>query len=225
MDIPALCRNSRLFLGIAPEDVSAMLQCLSAKEKAYKKGSFLFHAGEEQVLMGLLLSGRVHIIQEDFWGGRTILAEVVMGQVFGEAYACAKQPLEVSVEAVEDCSVLFLDVGKVLHVCTSACAFHTRLVQNLLTLLAEKNLLLTKKVEHMAKRTTREKLLSFLSSQAMRAESSVFTIPFNRQQLADYLAVERSAMSAELSKLRKDGWLDYQKNTFRLLKWEKEPLF
>ncbi len=224
MDYLALCRNSRLFLGISPQEVSTMLQCLSAKEKTYPKGSFLFQAGEAQSQMGLVLSGRVHIVKEDFWGGRTILAEAVCGQVFGEAYACTKQPLEVSVEAMEESTVLFLDVGRVLHVCHSSCAFHGRLIQNLLSLLAQKNLLLTKKVEHMAKRTTREKLLSYLSSQAQLAESNVFTIPFNRQQLADYLAVERSAMSAELSKLRKDGWLDYQKNTFRLLKWKETSL-
>ena len=159
--------------------------------------------GETTAAVGLVLSGSVHIIQEDFWGERQILNDCGEGQLFGESYACIQsEPLMVSVIAAEKSEVLFLDINKVMTVCSSACTFHSRLIRNLLSIIAGKNLMLTRKIDHMGRKTIREKVLAYLSFHATKQGSRTFEIPFNRQQLADYLSVDRSALSAELSKMQ-----------------------
>ncbi|WP_352400951.1 Crp/Fnr family transcriptional regulator [Anaerotignum sp.] len=216
----AILKKSPLFSGIETTDIQSMLGCLAAVEKKYDKNELILHQGELVDAMGLVVSGRVHIVKDDFWGNRTILSDVTPAQMFAESFACAKnQELTVSVLAVEPTTVLFLDIRRILNTCSSACVFHTRLIRNLLSVLAEKNLILTGKIDHITKRTTREKLLSYLSAESVKAGSPTFQIPFNRQQLAEYLAVDRSAMSQELSKLQKEDYLTYEKNLFHL----KEP--
>ena len=194
-----------------------MLSCLSAVEKEFPKGSFLCRQGEASQGIGVVLKGRVHIIKEDVWGRRTVIGQAGQGELFGEVYACLPQEaMEVAVVAAEDVDILFLSLDKVISICPSSCPFHTKLISNLLAVMAEKNLSLTRKIEHMAQKTTREKLLSYLSAESLRQGNPRVTIPFNRQQLADYLAVDRSAMSAELGKLKKEGLLDFYKNTFQI---------
>ncbi len=206
-----------LFDGIKEDDRSEMLKCLNAKKKQYKKGSTVLGRGGRTSEMGMVLEGSVHMVKDDFWGNRSILGQASPGQMFGEVYACLpRQGLEVDVVAAEDTEVLFLDVGRILTVCSSACSFHTRLIRNLLTILAEKNLMLTHKMEHMAQKSTRDKVLSYLSLEAEKQGGPEFAIPFNRQQLADYLSVDRSAMSRELSRMKAEGLLDYHRNRFRL---------
>jgi len=215
-------KKSALFTGINNQEISAVLNCLSAKHSKYTKGQFIFRSGESISYVGMVLSGQVHIIKEDFWGNRTIIAEVSAGSLFGETYACVQgESLEVSAVSSENSDILFLDIHKMMTVCTSACQFHTKLIRNLISVLAEKNLMLTKKMVHITKRTTREKLLSYLSTQSLKSGKASFEIPFNRQQLADYLSVDRSAMSNELCKLRDEGILTFQKSTFHLEKKEK----
>ena len=212
-----LLSNTTLFTGIAKEDISSMLTCLSARMATYKKGEFILHTGNTIHEVGMVLSGSALIIKEDFWGNRSILSEVSSGFLFAETYACiGTVPLEVSVVASSDCEILFLDFHKILTTCSSTCQFHTKLIHNLLATLAQKNLTLTRKLEHMSQKTTRDKLLSYLSGESLKAKSPSFSIPFNRQQLADYLSVDRSAMSNELGKLKKEGILTYDKNTFIL---------
>ena len=211
-------KKSVLFCGIETREIEAMLNCLSAVKRTYEKGEFVWRNGDHVTSMGLVLTGSVHVIEEDFWGNRTILSECSESQIFGDAYACMPSvELGVSVVAAGKSEILFLDVQKVITVCTSACEFHTRLIRNLLSVLADKNLMLTQKIKHMAKRSTREKLLSYLSEESLKQKNSRFEIPFNRQQLADYLCVDRSAMSGELCKLKKEGVLDFKKNSFHLL--------
>ena len=165
----------------------------------------------------MVLSGSVHIVKEDFWGNRNIVTEIGPGQIFAESYACTPgAALGVSVVAAEAAAVMFMNVRRVLTTCSSACEFHSRLLRNLLSVLAEKNLRFNDKLTHMAQRTTRQKLLSYLSAESMRLGSPEFDITFNRQQLADYLSVDRSAMSGELSKMRDEGLLDFYKSHFRL---------
>lgn len=218
MNQNSLLEQTLLFSGIEPQEIHTMLNCLSPVKQHYKKGNFIFQSGEKIHAMGMVLSGAVHIIKEDFWGNRTIISEASAGSLFGEVYACTfSSPAEVSAIAAESCEILFLNVGKVMNVCTSACTFHTRLIHNLLSVLAEKNLMLTRKMEHMSKKTTREKLLSYLSAESLKKGTPSFEIPFNRQQLAEYLSVDRSAMSNELSKLRDEGLLTFYKNKFCLL--------
>lgn len=212
-----LLSNTTLFTGIEKEDISSMLNCLSAHIATYPKDAFILHTGNTIQEVGMILTGSAFIIKEDFWGNRSILSEVSSGFLFAETYACIGTiPLEVSVIASSDCEVLFLDFHKILTTCSSACQFHTMLIHNLLTTLAQKNLNLTRKLEHISQKTTRDKLLSYLSAESQKAQSSSFSIPFNRQQLADYLSVDRSAMSNELGKLKKEGILTYKKNTFSL---------
>ncbi len=170
----------------------------------------MLRAGERTGRLGLLLSGSVHVIWEDFWGGRTIVGIVEAGDVFAESFALAGEPLEVSVFSPGEAEVLFLDAE-------AAGVYSGRFTVNLLALMAGKNLTLTRKMGHMARRTTRDKLLSYLSAQAMQAGGPEFDIPLDRQQLADYLAVDRSAMSTALGKLRDEGVLTFQKNHFHLL--------
>lgn len=218
MDRFLILQKSPLFAGLKPEEIKSVLTCLSAAEQTYQKGEYIFENGQKITSMGLVLSGSVHILRDDFWGVRNIIGEAAAGDLFGEAYACAfREKLEVEVVAAESCSVLFLNVGRVLSTCSAACEFHGRLIRNLLSVLAGKNLMLTGKIDHISKRTTREKLLSYLSAVSEQSGSSAFEIPYNRQQMADYLCVDRSAMSNELSRMQKEGLLAFHKNSFRLL--------
>lgn len=213
-----ILKQSQLFAGMAEDEILSVLQCLSARKKAYKKGTYLIHSGDGMDEIGFVLEGTVTIQKEDCWGNCAILSQASSGELFGEVYACLKQEAcQVSVTASNDTCILFLNVQRMLHTCSSACPFHTRLIQNLLSVIARKTLELTRKIEHLSKRTTREKLLSYLSAQAQAAGSNQFTIPFSRQQLADYLIVDRSAMSHELCKLRDDGVLSFHKNRFTLM--------
>lgn len=214
-----ILEKSPLFAGMAEKEISSILICLLASEQSYKMGEYVFRKEEALTSLGLVLSGSVHIFKDDFWGTRTIIGDASEGELFGEVYACAfKEPLEVDVAAAQDCKILFLDVTRILTSCGSACEFHSKMIRNLLSVLAQKNLMLTRKITHMARRTTREKLLSYLSAEAKKTESGVFEIPFNRQQLADYLCVDRSAMSGELGKMKKEGLIDFERSSFRFLK-------
>jgi CRP-like cAMP-binding protein len=208
---------SQLFRGIKWDEMEQMLPCLSAEVREFDKDEFILLMGDETREIGLVLSGAVEVIKEDYWGNRNIMGRMVPGDTFAESYACVPGArLNVSVEASEKAQVLFMDVQKIMRTCESSCAFHGRLTQNLMMLLAAKNLYLNAKVNHMMQRTTREKLLSYLSSESVRQGSPAFDIPFNRQQLADYLSVDRSAMSNELGKMRDEGLLEFDKNHFVL---------
>ncbi len=210
--------QSKLFKGIGEHEAVSMLSCLGAYQRSYQKGDCVFRKGERITAVALLLEGAVHIRKEDYWGNLSILNEISAGEVFGETYACleAGEMLNNAV-AVKNSQVLFLDVKRVLTTCSSACQFHGKLIQNLLSVLALKNKMLTQKLEHMSQRTTREKLLSYLSEQSLREGRPSFDIPFNRQQLADFLSVDRSAMSNELCRMRDEGILEFERNHFVLL--------
>ena len=215
--IPVL-KRTKLFAGVGEEKIEAMLGCLQARMASYKKGEFVFRQGEHLNHITVLAEGSLHIQRDDYWGNRSIISVVEPGQMFGEAYASPDSgPLLNDVVAVEDSTVIFFDVWRILTVCSSACRFHAMVVQNLFFAISEKNRQLVQKLGHMAKRSTREKLISYLSDEADRQGGNTFTIPFNRQQLADFLSVDRSAMSNELSKMRDDGLIEFEKNRFTLL--------
>ncbi len=219
----ALLQKSPLFDGITTEEIERLLHCLGGRIKRYAKGDFIFHAGTVLRQIGLVVSGKVQVVKEDYWGNRLIFSSMEQGQLFGESYACLpREPLEVSIVSAADCEVLFLDLEHALSVCSCACGFHTRLIRNLMTILAKHNLNLTRKVQHMGQKTTREKLLAYLWSISQKEQSQEFDIPYNRQELADYLAVDRSAMSAELSRMKTEGLLEFHKNHFRLTEHSME---
>lgn len=216
MDFIFLSRTA-LFRGVTAEAAAEMLRCLGAEERRYQKGQTILRAGEPTESLGLVLSGRAQMEMDDLWGNRSILDSAAPGSVFGETYACVPgEPLMISVTAAEDTDVLFLRVSRVLKTCPAACAHHSRLIRNLLALSAEKNLRLSRRMQHITPKTIRGRLLAYLSFQATRAGSLEFTIPFDRQQLADYLGVDRSAMSAELGKMRREGLLRTRRNRFAL---------
>ena len=210
-------RSAQLFSGISEEELCAMLACLKAEKKDFPKEAFVLRSGDTADSIGLVLAGTVLVIQEDIWGNRNILSKAGPGQTFAAAYACAPgSVLNVSVVAETPVTALFLNIKRILNVCPSACAHHSRIIRNLLSELAEKNLRFNEKLTHMGQRTTRSKIMSYLSSEAQRLGKYEFDIPFSRQQLADYLAVERSGLSLELGKMRSEGLLDFHKSHFVL---------
>ena len=216
-DFLPVIRASRLFSGVSERELEAMLACLRPETKDYPKDTFLLRAGDTAESIGLVLSGSVLIVQEDIWGNRNILSKAGAGQTFAAAYACAPgSVLNVSVLAETPVTVLFLNVGRVLTLCPAACAHHSRIIRNLLGELAGKNLRLGEKLTHMGQRTTRAKIMSYLSAEAQRLGTYELDIPFSRQQLADYLGVERSGLSLELGKMKQDGLLEFHKNHFEL---------
>ena len=209
---------SRRFAGVRRAELEAMLVCLGGRVARYARDGEILGAGERTRCLGLVLSGTVYVLREDFWGNRNILTAAGPGEVFGESYACLpEEAIPIRAVAAESAEVLLLEVRRVLTTCPSACAFHALLIRNLLEVLAVKNLTMNEKLIHLTQRTTRDKLLSYLSVCSARAGEPEFEIPYNRQQLADYLSVDRSAMSAELSRLRAQGILVCKKNRFRLL--------
>ncbi|MBQ8826719.1 MAG: Crp/Fnr family transcriptional regulator [Oscillospiraceae bacterium] len=213
-----LLKRTRLFSGIGEQDIEAMLSCLQARSFTYKKGEYVIRQGEHTDSVFILAEGKLHIQHDDYWGSRVIINIVCAGEMFGEAYASPESRASMNdVFAAEDSTVISFNVKRIMTVCSSACRFHSMAVQNLFSVLSEKNRQLIQKLGYISKRTTREKLMAYLSDEAERGNSSSFSIPFNRQQLADFLSVDRSAMSNELCRMRDDGLLKFEKNRFTLL--------
>lgn len=207
-----------LFQEIEEENLVAMLGCLGAKVSNVRKHEVIFQEGATARFLGIILSGAVQMVQDDFYGNRTIVTQIEENRVFGESFACAGvTSLPVSFIASKDCEIMLIDCSRITNTCCNACAFHKQIIFNLLQLVAKKNLDFHQKIEITSKRTTREKLMTYLLSVAKQTGSSSFSIPYNRQGLADYLGVERSAMSAEIGKLRKDGIIECHKNLFEIL--------
>lgn len=213
-----LLLSTPLFSGIHSKELESMLGCLGATTVTVPKGSPVFLEGDAAGFVGLVLEGCVQVVQEDFYGKRNILAHAEKGDLFAEAFACANiETMPVSGYAVRDSRLLMLSCQKMLTVCTCACPFHNQLVKNMLRVVARKNLQMHDKIRFMSQKTTKEKLMAYLLEQAKAAHSSDFTIPFDRQALADFLGVERSAMSAELGKLKKAGILELKGSHFHLI--------
>lgn len=212
-----ILKRSQLFNGLQKHEIETILDCLSATKRSFPRGEPIFRIGDHISAVGLLLEGTVHIQREDYWGNLSILNEISPGEIFGEAYAAPESDAMVNnAIAVDDSIALFLDFRHVLTVCTSTCHYHSLLIQNLFAVLASKNRRLAQKLGHMSQRTTREKLRSYLSEQSIKSGGPSFDIPFNRQQLADFLSVDRSAMSNELCKMRDEGILTFNRNHFTL---------
>ena len=203
--------DSHLFRGIPKEQLVSLLQELGAAEREYGKNQYIFHAGEATQQMGLILSGGVQIIREDVWGNRDLMAQMGPGELFAEVYACLPgRKMGVSVIAAPAAQVLFLTAERILS------SGAEPLKRRLTLILAEKNLRMSEKLTHVTQRSIRGKLLSYLSVQAQMQGGPDFTIPFDRQQLADYLAVDRSALSAVLCKMQDEGLLEFDRRHFRL---------
>ena len=213
-----ILKNTQMFAGVGEGEIESMLDCLGARLCTYKKGEYILRQGEHLSDIFVLVEGNLHIQREDYWGNRSILGQISVGEMFGAAYAAPESGAMLNdVIALEDSSIILFNVKQILTACPSACRFHSMVVQNMFFAISEKNRKLVQKLVHMSKRTIREKLISYLSEEAKKQNSSKFTINFNRQQLADFLSVDRSAMSNELCKMRDEGLLIFDKNHFVLL--------
>lgn len=218
--IPIL-KRTQLFAGVGEDEIDSLLSCLGARLSEYQKGEYILRQGEHLSDIMILAEGNLYIQKDDYWGNRSILGQISAGEMFGEAYTSPQSGAILNdVVAVEDSKVLFFDIKRILTTCSTACRFHSMVVKNMFFAISEKNRNLVQKLDHMSRRTTREKLISYLSEEAKKQNSSKFTIPFNRQQLADFLSVDRSAMSNELCKMRDEGLLEFEKNQFILLETE-----
>ena len=211
-----ILKGSKLFANVAESEIISMLACLGSHERQYNEGEFVFRRGDRVDSVSVLAEGGLIVQSDDYWGNRSIITSVGVGELFGVGYLAGEAIMN-DVVAAEDSTVISFDAKRVLTVCPCACPRHAQVVRNLVFALSEANLRLVTKLGHIQKRTTREKLMSYLSLMAKKTGSSTFTIPFNRQQLADFLSVDRSAMSAELCRMRDDGLLRFNRNSFTLM--------
>ena len=217
MDYIKILKNSALFYGLSEKEINKALKYSKMGICGYKKGTYVFNSGDVIKNIGLVVEGTVRVEKEDYYGNRSIIAVVREGDIFGEVYACIKSgQSDVSVSAVKDSKILMVNVEFILSGERDVDGLSGVIERNLVSILAQKAYILNKKISHITKRTTREKLMSYLSETARDSGSGKFKIPFNRQELADYLCVDRSAMSNELSKMRKEGIIEYNKNYFEI---------
>lgn len=214
----SILAGCKLFQDVSCENIFGLLDSLNASIKTFPKNSYIYSAGDSIEKIGILLSGSLLIQHDDFWGNRSIVRKIDVGDMFGESYASNQIPPIINdVITTSDSKVVFLDINKILKVCLSSWQFHSIIIENLFEVISEKNRSLVEKLSYLSKRTTREKVISYLSDQAKFYNSNEFFIPFNRQELADFLSVDRSALSSELGKLRDCGKLKFQRNKFVLL--------
>lgn len=208
----------KIFKDIKQDDFIFLTSCLKFKDKKYNKGQMLYTEGEILEDLGLIISGCISIEHYDIRGNVNILNVIKKGETFAESYAAQKStPLSVNIRALEDCHIIFMNIEHLLTSCPSNCTFHNQLIKNLFSIIAEKNLHLSDKILHSSPKTIREKVQIYLSSQEKINRAKSFEIPYNRQQLADYLNVDRSALSKELSKMQKEGVINFRKNRFNIL--------
>lgn len=211
--------NSSLFQGVSEQDLEAMLSCLGANERKYKKNDIILLAGTRVTSVGIVAEGNAQITREDAEGNRAILSELVRADLFAEAYVAAgSEEVPVTVIATSDCRIIWIPFHKIVGACSTACGFHKILIENMMRVIAVKNIMMNEKMRVLACKTTKEKLMTYLSDYSERTGKNKFKIPFSRNELADYLSVDRSAMSRELSRLRDEGYLEYHKNEFVLKK-------
>lgn len=217
MDFLAQVKKMHLFENIREEELTPMLQCLGAIHKTFQKSEFIFLEGDKLTQIGVVVKGTVHMLKEDAWGERTILSFIESGELFGESFACGEMNSScVSFHAATDCEILLLDFRKVFCTCTLSCAFHHRLIENMVAVMAHKNVLLMNKMEIVSKKTIRERLLVWLSQEVQKNGSRRFSSPMGRTDLAAYLCVDRSALSRELANMKRDGLVDFDRDSFDL---------
>jgi len=206
-----------LFQDVSEKDLEAMLSCLGAAERKYRKNDVILLAGTKVTSVGIVVEGNAQITRDDAEGNRAILSELEKADLFAEAYVAAGSiEIPVTVIATTDCRIVWIPFIKIVGICSTACDFHRTLVQNMMRVIAMKNILMNEKMRILSCKTTKEKLTTYLSDYSERAGKNKFKIPFTRNELADFLSVDRSAMSRELSRLRDEGYLSFHKNEFEL---------
>lgn len=211
-------KSFSLFEGMVQENIQSVLHCIGYTVRTYNKGEFISLTSEQVKWVGIPLTGSVQVLKEDLWGDRVILASISQGQVFGETFACSRDTVStVSFLSAETSQILFLPFHQLLTSCGRSCAFHHRLIENMVTLIAEKNFQLMEKIEIISKKSLRAKILTYLGQEARQNGSLRFEAPFGRVALAEYLGADRSALTRELHSMKADGLIEFHKNTFTLL--------
>lgn len=205
-----------IFEGIEENQKTSLLNCLQTVEKSYKKGEMIFDINQKLTSALYVSDGRVQLIKDDYNGSKIIISQVHPNQTFGISLAYSENPSTVSAYAIEDTRIMFLNLKRVLTVCSNACPFHQKLIQNIIKIISEKNLIHQERIELLSKKTLREKILSFLYKEKIRMKTDVFEISYSREQMAHYLGADRSALSRELSKMKSEKIIDFHKNSFRL---------
>jgi len=203
-----------LFKDIKASELESLMICMGAYTKKVKKGKILLLAGSKPQYIGVVLAGQINIVRDDYDGNRSLLAAITPGQIFAEALCCAGIPESpVTVFAAVDSIVLLMGFSRIMQTCPSSCSFHTRLIGNMLGLLAQKNLMLQSRIEIIGLKSVRAKVLLYLESFFPKRGEEI-TIPFNREELANFLCIDRSALSHELARMKNDGLIEYRKNVF-----------
>jgi len=208
---------AELFRDIEAADLETMLGCLGAEIKDVEKDGIVLLAGDRPTHVGMVLEGQLHVIRDDFDGNRTLIAAVAPGELFAEAFCCAgvtESP--VSVVAAAPSRIMLMSFSRILHTCPSSCAHHAKLIENMLWIIANKTLMLHNRMEIVSMKSVRMKVLRFLESFAQK-QGKDLTIPFNRDEMAEFLCVDRSALSHELMKMKHEGLIEYRKNRFKII--------
>lgn len=212
-----ILKKSDLFRGMSEEDIKHILSCLGSSKKTFRKNEYIFMEGETNPKVGIIISGNVQAIKETKAGGLILINQMKAGDIFGLSYVCAQTNyLPISIISIDKSEVLFIDLNQLVQTCRNACQFHINMIKNALWILAQKNLFLDTKMFYLSHKTIRERLITFLEEEENKANSPEFIIDFNREQLADFLCVDRSSLSRELSHLKDEGILDYKKNWFKI---------
>lgn len=224
-DYSEILKKVSLFDSIKTDEINSIVTNLGARVKKYDKDEYIRHIGDPSDFVGIVLSGSIQIVQDDYYGNRSITATFGEGEIFGEAFACAGvKVLPVGILSCEESKIMFISKTTLLNACNGDCRCgcsrnsHHTIISNLLKSVASKNILLNRKLQYSSHKTTSEKIMAYLNDQARINESDSFTIPFNRQELADYLGVERSAMSVEINKLVRAGVIETKRSYFRLIR-------
>ncbi|NMA84637.1 MAG: Crp/Fnr family transcriptional regulator [Epulopiscium sp.] len=208
---------ARLFSGVAKDEIKHLLQCLNAYSRSYKKGEYVIRYQDHISRFILVVNGTLFVTKTDHLGNQVIISRVTAGETFAEALAFSSNTFsEVSVIAKTDCDLLFIDAQVFTRVCSQACVYHGKVISNLLAIISEKNVNLIRKVDVLSKKKIRDRLMSFLKSESHKQGKKSFIVPYNRTELAEYLSVNRSALSTEISKLKAEGVIDVNRNRYTL---------
>lgn len=205
-----------IFDGIEEHQKTSLLNCLQAVEKSYKKGEMIFDINQKLTSALYILDGRVQLLKDDYDERKVIISQIHTNQTFAISLAYSETPSNVTAYALEDTRIVYLNLKRVMTVCSNACPFHQRLIQNIIKIISEKNIILQERIELLSKKTLRERILSFLYKEKNRLKSDIFEISYSREQMAHYLGADRSALSRELSKMKRENIIDFHKNSFRL---------
>ena len=211
-----MVKDNPLFAGVTFNEFETALCCLMAKSISYKKNDIVWLAGTPAQFIGLLMTGSVRVTKNDADGNTVILTDVDAPNFLGEIGVWAElEHFPITIQATEDCDIVFLDGKKITSICSEACPFHKKMIESMLRTISKKAYMLDQKVEMLTKRTIREKLLNFLDEH--RGSEKKFALPYSREEMARYLSVNRSALSEELSKMRDEGLIRYKRNEFEIL--------